>query len=46
MLFVCYNLMEFKEELGFCFSSNFVPERYSVSKTLRDDLIQKGFCEK
>jgi hypothetical protein len=39
----CYNLMELEEKLGFCSSFNFVPERYSVSKGLRNDLIDKGF---
>ena len=39
----CYQLMELEEKLGFRSSFNFVPERYSVSKNLRNDLVNRGF---
>ena len=39
----CYNLMEIEESLGFRSSFNFVPERYRVSKDLRNDLVDRGF---
>lgn len=39
----CYKLMEIEESLGFRSSFYFVPERYLVSKDLRDDLIDRGF---
>ena len=39
----CYKLMELEEKLGLCSSFNFVPERYSVSKGLKNDLVDRGF---
>jgi len=39
----CYQLMELEENLGFRSAFNFVPERYSVSAELREDLIKHGF---
>jgi hypothetical protein len=39
----CQQLMKMEEDLGFLSSFNFVPERYSVSKELRDYLASKGF---
>jgi hypothetical protein len=39
----CYLLMEVEESLGFRSSFNFVPERYSVSKDLINNLIDRGF---
>jgi len=39
----CYQLMEIEESLGFRSSFNFVPERYRVSKDLRNDLVDRGF---
>lgn len=39
----CYQLMDIEESLGFRSSFNFVPERYIVSKSLRSDLVKRGF---
>ena len=39
----CYELMEIEESLGFRSSFNFVPERYTVSKTLLKDITDRGF---
>jgi len=39
----CYQLMELEERLGFRSSFNFVPERYTVSKTLLKDITDRGF---
>jgi len=39
----CYQLMEIEESLGFRSSFNFVPERYTVSKTLLKDITDRGF---
>ena len=39
----CYQLMEIEERLGFRSSFNFVPERYTVSKTLLKDITDRGF---
>lgn len=39
----CCQLMELEESLGFRSSFNFVPERYSVSSLLRQELINRGF---
>ena len=35
--------MELEEKVGFFSSFNFVPERYDVSKDLRNDLVDRGF---
>ena len=37
------DLVRIEEKLGFRSSFNFVPERYKVSKDLRDILVAKGF---
>ena len=39
----CVNLMELEKKLGFCSSFNFVPERYNVSESVRNELISNGF---
>lgn len=39
----CYQLAELEKERGFRSSFNFVPERYPVSKALRDYLTGNGF---
>ncbi|MHA1232978.1 MAG: hypothetical protein ACTSPQ_20320 [Candidatus Helarchaeota archaeon] len=39
----CLKLMKIEQNLGFCSSFNFVPERYDVSLELRKTLIQNGF---
>ncbi len=39
----CKQLMQIEKDLGFVSSFNFVPERYNVSKELRDYLISNGF---
>jgi peptidoglycan/xylan/chitin deacetylase (PgdA/CDA1 family) len=39
----CRHLMQLEEEMGFRSSFNFVPERYSVSPELRQDLVKRGF---
>ena len=39
----CARLAQLEQELGFCSSFNFVPERYNVSESLRYELQQKGF---
>ena len=39
----CHKLMEIEESLGFKSSFYFVPERYRVSKDLRNDLVDRGF---
>ncbi len=39
----CHQLMEIEESLGFRSSFNFVPERYTVSKTLLKDITDRGF---
>jgi hypothetical protein len=39
----CYDLLRLEEKLGFRSSFNFVPERYIVSKELRDDIVYRGF---
>ncbi|MCZ6701593.1 MAG: hypothetical protein O6940_00985 [Ignavibacteria bacterium] len=39
----CIKLMELEKELGFCSSFNFVPERYNVLESLRNELISNGF---
>jgi hypothetical protein len=39
----CLRLMNLEKDLGFRSSFNFVPERYSVSKELRNHLTQNGF---
>jgi peptidoglycan/xylan/chitin deacetylase (PgdA/CDA1 family) len=39
----CWQLMEVERYLGFRSSFNFVPERYSVSKELRENLCENGF---
>jgi peptidoglycan/xylan/chitin deacetylase (PgdA/CDA1 family) len=39
----CYRLMEIEEILGFRSSFNFVAEKYAVSKTLIEDLKNRGF---
>ena len=39
----CRDLMALEESLGFRSLFSFVPERYTVSESLRKDLIRKGF---
>jgi hypothetical protein len=39
----CRQLIKLEEELGFRSSFNFVPERYSVSRELREFLTSRGF---
>ena len=39
----CRELMRLDEDMGFRSLFNFVPERYSVSPELRDDLVTRGF---
>lgn len=39
----CRKLIALEEELGFCSSFNFVPERYDVSPNLRAEIQEKGF---
>ena len=39
----CLKLAKLEQDLGFRSSFNFVPERYTVSKELRDTLISNGF---
>ena len=39
----CRELMQIEKERGFLSSFNFVPERYDVSKTLREYLTEQGY---
>jgi hypothetical protein len=39
----CINLMKLEKEMGFRSSLNFVPRRYNVSSTLRQNLVSEGF---
>jgi hypothetical protein len=39
----CKDLMEMEKKRGFLSSFNFVPERYEVSKELRDHIVGQGF---
>jgi hypothetical protein len=39
----CRDLKKLEMDLGFRSSFNFVPRRYSVSKTLRRELVESGF---
>jgi len=39
----CIKLMELEKKLGFCSSFNFVPERYNVLESLRNELTSNGF---
>lgn len=39
----CRDLMALEESLGFRSLFSFVPERYNVSESLRNDLLDKGF---
>lgn len=39
----CRQVMELEKELGFRSSFNFVPERYNVSESLREELVREGF---
>ena len=39
----CLDLMRCEQRLGFKSSFNFVPERYSVSEQIRNELVQNGF---
>lgn len=39
----CLQLMELEQRLGFRSSFNFVPERYKVSKNIRNQLTKNGF---
>ena len=39
----CRKLMDIEESLGFRSSFNFVPEKYPVSKELREEIIARGF---
>jgi hypothetical protein len=39
----CLQLMNIEKELGFRSSFNFVPERYTVSKKVRAEIVNNGF---
>lgn len=39
----CQQLVKLEDRMGFCSSFNFVPERYPVSETLRNELASNGF---
>ena len=39
----CRNLIELEEKLGFRSSFNFVPQKYHVSESLRNYIVEKGF---
>jgi hypothetical protein len=39
----CIKLMELEKKLGFCSSFNFVPERYNVLESLRNELTSNGY---
>jgi hypothetical protein len=39
----CHQLLKYEQELGFCSSYNFVPERYEVSAELRSHIVENGF---
>jgi hypothetical protein len=39
----CHELLALEESLGFRSLISFVPERYNVSESLRNDLLNKGF---
>ncbi len=39
----CIQLMELEKKIGFCSSFNFVPERYNVLESLRNELTSNGF---
>lgn len=39
----CINLMELEKKSGFCSSFNFVPERYNVLESVRNELTSNGF---
>ena len=39
----CLRLMELEKELGFVSSFNFVPERYIVSESLRNEIVRNGY---
>jgi len=39
----CIKLMELEKKSGFCSSFNFVPERYNVLESLRNELISNGY---
>ena len=39
----CYDLIALEESLGFRSLFSIVPERYTVSESLRNDLLHKGF---
>ena len=39
----CGQLMQAEKELGFRSCFNFVPERYTVSASLREELLENGF---
>lgn len=39
----CLRLMELDKELGFVSSFNFVPERYKVSESLRNEIVRNGY---
>ncbi|MCP3930150.1 MAG: hypothetical protein GY705_13745 [Bacteroidetes bacterium] len=39
----CRHLMNLEIEMGFRSSFNFVPERYTVSRKLRNEIVDKGF---
>ena len=39
----CKQLMQIEKDLGFRSSFNFVPERYKISPTLRNEITENGF---
>jgi len=39
----CLRLMEIEKQLGFISSFNFVPERYDVSESLRNEIVRNGY---
>lgn len=39
----CHNIMELEERLGFRSSFNFVPKRYEVSQSLREEILNRRF---
>lgn len=39
----CIKLMELEKKLGFCSSFNFVPERYNVLESVRNELTSNGY---
>jgi len=39
----CLRLLELEKELGFVSSFNFVPERYEVSESIRNEIVGSGY---